>query len=197
MRHRCPQWPAWAGPGSINIQKGQKTMENSFFKDAINRIVGWRPPSPWKRARGHQFCSANLRERSNSEVELPARYSVDTLEALVKADPHRGRRPGIAAVCACGQRPAGRGGYTYTHKDYAVYSRLPLYEANERCAEHFRQPIASAREGRYGAAKPVYAVTEDRDYLLALLSRIDVNQGVSSVGQRNQSGGQRPAPARC
>ena len=27
----------------------------------------------------------------------------------------------------------------------------------------------------------LYAVTDDRDYLLALLSRIDVNQGVSSV----------------
>ena len=27
----------------------------------------------------------------------------------------------------------------------------------------------------------LYAVTEDRDYLLSLLSRIDVNQGVSSV----------------
>lgn len=23
MRHRCPQWPAWAVPG-INIQKGQE-----------------------------------------------------------------------------------------------------------------------------------------------------------------------------
>lgn len=29
MRHRCPQWPAWAVPG-INIQKGQRQWKTAF-----------------------------------------------------------------------------------------------------------------------------------------------------------------------
>ena len=58
-------------------------MENSFLKDAINRIVELATPFTLETRNGHQFCSANLRE-VKPEVELPARYSVDTLEALVK-----------------------------------------------------------------------------------------------------------------
>ena len=58
-------------------------MENSFLKDAINRIVELATPFTLETRNGHQFCSADLRE-VKPEVELPARYSVDTLEALVK-----------------------------------------------------------------------------------------------------------------
>ena len=82
-------------------------MENSFLKDAINRIVELATPFTLETRNGHQFCSADLRE-VKPEVELPARYSVDTLEALVKLIRTEGVAPGTAAVCACGQRPAGR-----------------------------------------------------------------------------------------
>ena len=58
-------------------------MENSFLKDAINRIVELATPFTLETRDGRQFCSANLRE-VRPEVELPERYSVDTLEALVK-----------------------------------------------------------------------------------------------------------------
>ena len=58
-------------------------MENSFLKDAINRIVELATPFTLETRDGHQFCSADLVE-VKPEVEFPARYSVDTLEALVK-----------------------------------------------------------------------------------------------------------------
>lgn len=50
-------------------------MENSFLKDAINRIVELATPFTLETRNGHQFCSADLRE-VKPEVELPARYSV-------------------------------------------------------------------------------------------------------------------------
>ena len=58
-------------------------MENSFLKDAIDRIVELATPFTLETRDGHQFCSADLVE-VKPEVEFPARYSVDTLEALVK-----------------------------------------------------------------------------------------------------------------
>lgn len=58
-------------------------MENSFLKDAIDRIVELATPFTLETRGGHQFCSANLRE-VRPEVPSPVRYSVDTLEALVK-----------------------------------------------------------------------------------------------------------------
>ena len=58
-------------------------MENSFLKDAIDRIVELATPFTLETRDGHRFCSADLVE-VKPEVELPERYSVDTLEALVK-----------------------------------------------------------------------------------------------------------------
>lgn len=37
-------------------------MENSFLKDAINRIVELAKPFTLETRDGRQFCSANLRE---------------------------------------------------------------------------------------------------------------------------------------
>lgn len=51
-------------------------MENSFLKDAINRIVELATPFTLETRDGHQFCSADLVE-VKPEVEFPARYSVD------------------------------------------------------------------------------------------------------------------------
>lgn len=88
-------------------------MENSFLKDAINRIVELATPFTLETRDGHQFCSADLVE-VKPEVEFPARYSVDTLEALVKLIRTEGIQPLAPVVCACGQRPAGHGGH-YIH----------------------------------------------------------------------------------
>lgn len=58
-------------------------MENSFLKDAIDRIVELATPFTLETRDGHRFCSTNLYE-VKPEVDIPARYSVDTLEALIK-----------------------------------------------------------------------------------------------------------------
>lgn len=146
-------------------------MENSFLKDAINRIVELATPFTLETRNGHQFCSADLRE-VKPEVELPARYSVDTLEALVKLI----RTEGVAQAPQLYVRVDS----TYTGRDYAIYSRLPLYEAVSDVPSISVNQYMS-QEHAVIELQSLYAVTDDRDYLLALLSRIDVNQGVSSV----------------
>uniref|UniRef100_UPI003FEDE520 hypothetical protein n=1 Tax=Gemmiger formicilis TaxID=745368 RepID=UPI003FEDE520 len=154
-------------------------MESSFLKDAINRIVELATPFTLETRDGHRFCSANLRE-VKPEVELPARYSVDTLEALVKLI----RTEGVAQASLLYVRVDSARRVmvdtTYTHKEYAEFSRLPLYEAvSDVPSISVNQSIS--QEKAIVELQSLYAVTEDRDYLLALLSRIDVNQGVSSV----------------
>lgn len=154
-------------------------MENSFLKDAINRIVELATPFTLETRNGHQFCSANLRE-VKPEVELPARYSVDTLEALVKLI----RTEGVAQASLLYVRVDSARRVvvdsTYTGRDYAIYSRLPLYEAVSDVPSISVNQYMS-QEHAVIELQSLYAVTDDRDYLLALLSRIDVNQGVSSV----------------
>lgn len=154
-------------------------MENSFLKDAINRIVELATPFTLETRNGHQFCSADLRE-VKPEVELPARYSVDTLEALVKLI----RTEGVAQTSLLYVRVDSARRVvvdsTYTGRDYAIYSRLPLYEAVSDVPSISVNQYMS-QEHAVIELQSLYAVTDDRDYLLALLSRIDVNQGVSSV----------------
>jgi hypothetical protein len=154
-------------------------MENSFLKDAINRIVELATPFTLETRNGHQFCSADLRE-VKPEVELPARYSVDTLEALVKLI----RTEGVAQAPLLYVRVDGARlvvvDSTYTGRDYAIYSRLPLYEAVSD-APGITVNQEMSQEQAIVELQSLYAVTPDRDYLLALLSRIDVNQGVSTV----------------
>ena len=99
-------------------------MENSFLKDAINRIVELATPFTLETRNGHQFCSADLRE-VKPEVELPARYSVDTLEALVKLIRTEGvaQAPQLYVRVDSARRVVVDS--TYTGRDYAIYSRLP------------------------------------------------------------------------
>ena len=58
-------------------------MENSFLRDAIDRIAELAKPYTLSTNDGHRYSNVDLHE-VKPEVELPARYSVDTLEALVK-----------------------------------------------------------------------------------------------------------------
>ena len=154
-------------------------MENSFLKDAIDRIVELAKPFTLETHGGHQFCSANLRE-VRPEVPSPVRYSVDTLEALVKLIRTEG--VGMAPLLYVRVDSARRVmvDSTYTGRDYAEFSRLPLYEAVSDVPSISVNQYMS-QEHAVIELQSLYAVTEDRDYLLALLSRIDVNQGVSSV----------------
>lgn len=154
-------------------------MENSFLKDAINRIVELATPFTLETRDGHRFCSADLVE-VKPKVELPARYSVDTLEALVKLIRTEGvaQAPLLYVRVDSARRVVVDS--TYTGRDYAIYSRLPLYEAvSDVPSITVNQEMS--QEQAVVELQSLYAVTPDRDYLLVLLSRIDVNQGVSSV----------------
>ena len=154
-------------------------MEVSFLKDAIDRVVELAKPFTLETHGGHQFCSAILRE-FKPNVESPERYSVDTLEALVKLIRTEGidHSPKLYVRVDSSRRVMVD--TTYTHRDYAEYSRLPLYEAvTDVPSISIDQSISQDRA--IVELQSLYAVTPDRDYLLSLLSRIDVNQGVSSV----------------
>ena len=153
-------------------------MEVSFLKDAIDRVAEMAKPFTFEFA-GRQFCSAELHE-IRPEVDFPARYSVDTLEALVKLIRTEGidHSPRLYVRVDSARRVMVD--TTYTHRDYAEYSRLPLYEAVTDVPRiSINQSISQERA--VVELQSLYAVTPDRDYLLSLLSRIDVNQGVSSV----------------
>ena len=154
-------------------------MENSFLKDAINRIVELATPFTLETRDGRQFCSADLVE-VKPEVEHPARYSVDTLEALVKLIRTEGidQSPRLYVRVDSARRVVVDS--TYTGRDYAQYCRLPLYEAVSD-VPHITTDQSMTQDRAVVELQSLYAVNEDRDYLLALLSRIDVNQGVSSV----------------
>lgn len=154
-------------------------MENSFLKDAIDRIVELAKPYTIKTDDGRRYCTTYLRE-VKPEVPSPDRYSVDTLEALVKLIRTEGidQSPRLYVRVDSARRVMVD--TTYTHKEYAEFSRLPLYEAvSDVPSISVNQSISQERA--IVELQSLYAVTEDRDYLLSLLSRIDVNQGVSSV----------------
>lgn len=154
-------------------------MENSFLKDAINRIVELATPFTLETRDGHQFCSANLHE-VKPEVPSPVRYSVDTLEALVKLIRTEGVGQAPLLYVRVDSARRVMVDSTYTGRDYAVYSRLPLYEAvSDVPSITVNQEMS--QEQAVVELQSLYAVTPDRDYLLSLLSHIDVNQGVSSV----------------
>ena len=154
-------------------------MENSFLKDAIDRIVELAKPFTLETRSGHQFCSADLREVM-PEVPSPVRYSVDTLEALVKLIRTEGVAQAPLLYVRVDNSRRVMVDSTYTGRDYAAYSRLPLYEAVSD-VPYITTNKSMSQEQAVVELQSLYAVTEDRDYLLALLSRIDVNQGVSSV----------------
>lgn len=154
-------------------------MENSFLKDAINRIVELATPFTLETRDGRQFCSANLRE-VRPEVPSPVRYSVDTLEALVKLIRTEGVAQAPLLYVRVDSARRVMVDTTYMHKEYAEFSRLPLYEAvSDVPSISVNESISQERA--IVELQSLYAITEDRDYLLSLLSRIDVNQGVSSV----------------
>ena len=154
-------------------------MENSFLRDAINRIVELATPYTITTDDGRRYCSANLRE-VKPEVELPTRYSVDTLEALVKMIRTEGIGHSLRLYVRVDSARRVMVDTTYTHKEYAEFRRLPLYEAvSDVPSISVNQYIS--QEKAVVELQSLYAVTDDRDYLLSLLSRIDVNQGVSSV----------------
>ena len=150
-------------------------MEVSFLKDAIDRVVELAKPFTFEFA-GRQFCSAELHE-IRPKVDFPARYSVDTLDALVKLIRTEGAHYSHLLYVRVDSARRVVVDTTYTGAEWAAFTRAPLYEAvTDVPSISINQSISQERA--VVELQSLYAVTPDRD---SLLSRIDVNQGVSSV----------------
>lgn len=154
-------------------------METSFLRDAIDRITELARPFTME-ADGHQFCSKPLVE-VKTEQYAPLSYGVDTLDALVKLILTEGLTLGRRLYVRVDS--ARRVTVTTTYNGGELrnpYQRFPLYEATSD-VPGVTIGHSMSQEQAIVELQSLYAVTPDRDYLLSLLSRIDVNQGVSSV----------------
>lgn len=154
-------------------------METSFLRDAIDRITELAKPFTME-ADGHQFCSKPLVE-VKAERYAPTTYGVDTLDALVKLILTEGLTLGRRLYVRVDS--ARRVTVTTTYNGGELrnpYQRFPLYEATSD-VPGVTIGHSMSQEQAIVELQSLYAVTPDRDYLLSLLSRIDVNQGVSSV----------------
>lgn len=154
-------------------------METSFLRDAIDRITELARPFTLE-ADGHQFCSKPLVE-VKPEQYAPISYGVDTLDALVKLILTEGLTLGRRLYVRVDS--ARRVTVTTTYNGGELrnpYQRFPLYEATSD-VPGVTIGHSMSQEQAIVELQSLYAVTPDRDYLLSLLSRIDVNQGVSSV----------------
>lgn len=154
-------------------------METSFLRDAIDRIVSLAAPYTME-ANGHTFCSKALVEVKADEY-APTSYEVDTLDALVKLILTEGLTMGRRLYVRVDSARKVTVTTTYNNGELRnPYQRFPLYEAMSD-VPGVTIGHSMSQEQAVVELQSLYAVTEDRDYLLALLSRIDVNQGVSSV----------------
>lgn len=154
-------------------------METSFLRDAIDRIVGLAAPYTME-ANGHTFCSKALVEVKADEY-APTAYEVDTLDALVKLILTEGLTLGRRLYVRVDSARKVTVTTTYNNGELRnPYLRFPLYEAVSDVPGVTIGNLMS-QERAIVELQSLYGATPDRDYLLDLLSRIDVNEGVSSV----------------
>lgn len=154
-------------------------METSFLRDAIDRIVGLAAPYTME-ANGHTFCSKALVEVKADEY-APTDYEVDTLDALVKLILTEGLTLGRRLYVRVDSARKVTVTTTYNNGELRnPYLRFPLYEAVSDVPGVTIGNLMS-QERAIVELQSLYGATPDRDYLLDLLSRIDVNDGVSSV----------------
>lgn len=154
-------------------------METSFLRDAIDRITDLARPFTME-ADGHQFCSKPLVEVKAAEF-APTTYEVDTLDALVKLILTEGLTLGRRLYVRVDS--ARRVTVTTTYNGGELrnpYQRFPLYEAVSDVPGMTIGNLMS-QERAIVELQSLYGATPDRDYLLDLLSRVDVNDGVSSM----------------
>nr|DAU95171.1 MAG TPA: hypothetical protein [Caudoviricetes sp.] len=154
-------------------------METSFLRDAIDRITDLARPFTME-VDGHKFCSKALLEVKAEEFS-PTVYEVDTLDALVKLILTEGLTLGRRLYVRVDSARKVTVTMTYNGGELRnPYLRFPLYEAVSDVPGVTIGNLMS-QERAIVELQSLYGATPDRDYLLDLLSRIDVNEGVSSV----------------
>lgn len=153
-------------------------METSFLRDAIDRIAAMA--APYTTMVGNRvFCSKELHEVA-ARGELPTVYCVDTLQGLVNLIRSEGADayPQLFVRVAAADEVYVDSSYILTSDD--DHARAHLYKAKSD-VPRITTGTSMSQEKAIIELQSLYEVTPDRDYLLSLLSRIDVNQGVSSV----------------
>lgn len=153
-------------------------MGESFLKDAIDRIVGLAAPKTYEIG-PMTYASAPLHQVFY-EPSRPYEYSVDTLSGLVRIIKEEGACLGNKLfvqvqdqrhvnVCTHYLGIAGR-----------EYERWRLYSAE---ADVPRITVDNYMDQQQAIIElqSLHNATPDRDYLLDLLSKIDVTQGVKST----------------
>lgn len=153
-------------------------MGESFLKDAIDRIVGLAAPKTYEIG-PMTFASAPLHQVFY-EPSRPSVYSVDTLSGLVRIIKEEGADlDNKLFVRVQDQRHVD----VWTHYLGIVgrdYERWRLYTAE---ADVPRITVGNYMDQQQAIIElqSLHNATPDRDYLLDLLSKIDVTQGVKST----------------
>ena len=156
-------------------------MGESFLKDAIDRIVEMAAPKTYKIG-PYTYASQDL-TLVDTEPSRPRDFYVDTLSGLVRIIKEEGVNQGLKLLVqvADEERVVVWSEYLGTREDFAShFERLRLYTAEA--------DVPSITVGNYMdqqqaiiELQSLYNATPDRDYLLDLLSKIDVTQGVKST----------------
>lgn len=153
-------------------------MGESFLKDAIDRIVGLAAPKTYEIG-PHTYANQELK-LVDTEPSRPLLYSVDTLSGLVKIVKEEGVGVGGKLFV---QVEGHRHVNVWTHYLGVIDREFERWRPYEAMAD-----VPCNTVGRYMdqqqaiiELQSLYNHTPDRDYLLDLLSKIDVNQGVIST----------------
>lgn len=151
-------------------------METTFLRDAINRLVDLGHPDV-REIGGNTYASVHY-ERIDVPVDKPRIVTVDTLDGLVKLiKAEICHIPGIWYVRAD----------TYNHVEVFTnwqaagihhYERFYLYEAKSDTPS-IGGPWHSQEE-MIVLLRSMFEPTADRDYLLELVSRISLADGVTT-----------------
>lgn len=153
-------------------------MGESFLKDAIDRIVGLAAPQTYTFG-PHTYASQELK-LVDTEPSRPNTHRVNTLSGLVKIIQEEGTSDiGKLFVEVHDQQHV----YVWTH-----YVGIPGREYERWAPYDAVSDIPRLTIGQYMdqqkaiiELQSLYNSTPDRDYLLDLLSKIDVTQGVMST----------------
>ncbi len=153
-------------------------MEKGFLREAIDRIAELAAPSTveWD---GRMFTSKAM-EEITVEEDGPSRLNVNTLEALAVMIRTEGiKQKGLPLYIR-----------VVDEHDVLVYTSLYNGKATEYLRQYFYKAecdvpqVTIGREMSQQQAiiqlQSVYGATDDRDYLLDLISRMSVNEGITS-----------------
>lgn len=153
-------------------------MGESFLKDAIDRILEMAAPKTYEIG-PHTYANQEL-TLVDTEPSRPLLYSVDTLSGLVKIVKEEGvGLGGKLFVQVEGHRHVN----VWTHYLGVIDREFERWRPYEAMADVPRITVGNYMDQQQAIIElqSLHNATPDRDYLLDLLSKIDMTQGVKST----------------